>query len=111
MKRLFSVFGWISLLAFGLVACGSDDDDDGGGSSSASAAVASCNSYCDKDAAAMCGVYTSADECKMTECDASGASAACADKIKAYYDCQNALADVCDFAGCTTEFDAIIDAC
>ncbi len=111
MKQGFSVLGLVLVAAFGLVACGSDDDDDSSSTGNGSAAVTSCNSYCDKDAAAMCGLYTTAAECKDTECsDLGGAPAACADKIKAYYDCQGAQSDVCAI-GCDAEFNAMVDAC
>lgn len=92
-----------------LGACGSDDDGGGGGDSSA--ATASCRSYCDKDQAANCQNYASADECYGYECTFAAAPQACLDANKAYYDCFAAAADVCSLSNCMAEFNALFDAC
>ncbi len=88
-----------------LVACGSEDDGDGGGGGGAAAATA-CNSYCDSTASCPYFAYTDATECKQYECDLSQLPDACAATFKAYYDCVNAKADVCDETGCQPDLDA-----
>jgi hypothetical protein len=94
-------------LAVAAVACGSDDE--GGSSGAGAAALQSCQEYC--DAEVSCGDYASADECKSSECAGNDqATGACAEAIKAFYDCQKAAADVCN-PGCTTEASAYLDAC
>ena len=97
----------LSLFVFG---CGGDGG--GGGGVTAADALAACNSYCDIYAAAACAdpIYTSADDCKSSDCtDLSQAPAGCRDEIKAYYDCRKALtgAALCDDTGCTAELAAL----
>jgi hypothetical protein len=107
MKSLCASFLSIALLAAG---CGSDDDGNSGGASK-DAAITSCKSYCDKDQAAACGLYGSAQECYDFECDIPGSPpAACVNAIKAYYDCLGASSDICN-EECTTEANAQVPAC
>jgi len=83
--------------------CGSS----GGSTGDSAATVAACEQYCDAYLAAACtpSNYTSAADCKMAECHPLNlAPAMCQTKLKAYYDCQKAQADVC--AGDTPCMDA-----
>jgi hypothetical protein len=109
--RSFSGVMGAVLLVFSVVACGGDDDDDGSGATG-SAALSSCNAFCDAAGTASCPDYTDAAECKSFECDGldQTPAGACADAIKAYYDCLKAQPDVC-MTGCSTEADAYLTAC
>jgi hypothetical protein len=99
-------------VVFSLFLLGCGEDGGGGGGVSAADALAACNSYCDTYGAATCAdpIYTSADECKSSDCtDLSQAPAGCSDEIKKYYDCRKALTGdaLCDDTGCTTEVAAL----
>jgi hypothetical protein len=86
-----------ALMAAAFVGCGDDDEQN---QDPGQAAVAACTSLCDKQAAAQCGIPV--DLCKQT-CTATNSVPRCASLFKAWYDCQHALADVCDGAGCPTQ--------
>jgi len=105
---LFGVFGLVSVLSAS--GCGSSS---GGASASQADAVASCNAWCDAYIAAACAdpLYTSAADCKTTECSPETASAACYAAVKALYDCEKTQADICGDTGCTNQVGAAISAC
>ena len=112
MKRaLVGLLGGLGLL---VVVATSGCGDSKGGGGNAAAALSSCNSYCDAYIAKACAqaFYTTAAECKTTECvDTSAASANCNNTIKTYYDCRQTQADLCEDAGCDTQAAAILSAC
>ena len=93
-------------------ACG--DGDDGSKSEPAwQSAITACNAYCDAQQTS-CGIYSSADECKATECDSNSlmlAPADCQEAAKAYYDCLNGVPNVCDPSACSEQLTAVISAC
>jgi hypothetical protein len=73
--------------------------------------LASCNAWCDAYVAAVCTtpIYKSLDECKTMECsDLPRQQAFCQTKIKTYYDCQQAQADICGDMGCTAEHSVVL---
>jgi hypothetical protein len=103
---LFGVAGLVSVLAASR--CSSS-----GSSATLAEATASCNAYCDAYIAAACtdSLYTSADECKTTECAPETGSASCYAAVKAFYDCEKTQADICGDTGCTNQLGAAISAC
>ena len=95
-----------ALLASLSSACSSDDKK-----ASSGAALDACNAYCDKvgnhcgDAGASTDVdYTSATDCKSSQCSPAIASepAACQTSAAAYFNCLSAQTDICT-QGCMTE--------
>ena len=93
------------VLGFAVVACGSEDDSGGGGNGAA--ATTSCNTYCDATPGCTDFAYEDAAQCKEYECSMlDQAPDACAATFKAYYDCVNAKADVCDETGCEPDLNA-----
>jgi len=98
--------------------CGSS----GGPTGDPNASVASCNAYCEAYVAKSCPtpIYTSLDDCKMAECfHLPQAPAICQTKIKIYYDCVQALSNICDDCaqapndncpdmGCKADFMAVL---
>jgi hypothetical protein len=104
--RALAASGLLSM--FAALGCGSSDAKSDPGPS-----IAACNTYCDKYIAAACtdSVYTTADECKNYECsDLPQAPAICQGKIKAFYDCENALspADLCADVACDSKFNDVL---
>jgi hypothetical protein len=99
--RIGLCFAMVSVL--GLVACGSDDDEN---TSKDSAALSSCNTLCDKQEAGQCSLLD-LQSCKEV-CGAmvDSLDAACLDKHKVWWNCQNSQADACDETACQTEMDA-----
>lgn len=95
-----------STLALGATGCGGDDDD----SSQGSTAQSSCETFCNKEK--DCDSTTTVDECIMYSCnDIAKSSSACQSALKAFYDCMNKTANICDSAGCSTQEDAYRAAC
>jgi len=94
------------VLAFALVACGSDDGGDDGGGGNGAAATAACNTYCDLTASCTDFAYSDAAQCKSYECAFEQAPEACASAFKTYYDCVNAKTDPCDETGCQVDINA-----
>jgi len=95
------------MLAFALVACGSDDGDDGGGSGTGAAAKTSCNAYCEATASCPDYFFTDVEECKANECGGlEQATGDCGTAFKNHYDCVNAKTDKCDEVGCELDFNA-----
>ena len=89
-----SSVGWLAVLSLVSVlaspACG---DGDGG---NAAVALMSCNAFCDAYLTAGCTDYPTLDDCKSIECsDLPVQPAGCQTKIKIYYDCRQAQADIC----------------
>ncbi len=111
MKKLLlglcGVFGLVSVLAAS--GCGGSS----GGGATLAEATASCNAWCDAYIAEACAdpLYTTADECKTTECSPETASASCYAAVKALYDCEKTQADICGDTGCTSQVGAAISAC
>ena len=87
----------------------------GQGGSNANPAIASCNAYCDAYIAAACPTptYSSASECKSSECGSipTTATAACYAAVKTFYDCERTQADICGDTGCVNQFTALLGAC
>jgi len=95
------------ILAFLVVACGSDDGDDGGGSGTGAAAKTSCEAYCDATVSCPLFGYEDVAECKEYECgDLDQFSGDCGTAFKNHYDCVNAKTDKCDETGCDTDLNA-----
>lgn len=96
------------VLGLAVVACGSEDDGGGdGGGGNGAAAMTSCNTYCDATASCTDFAYADVAQCKEYECSMlDQAPDACATTFRAYYDCVNAKADVCDETGCQPDLNA-----
>ena len=102
MKTLSLSLGVLVALLF---SSGCDDSNNG----DPAASQASCNAYCDAYLAATCPDYPTVEECKATECDDIPVQPAiCQTKLKTYYDCQKAQADICGFDECSTEFQDLL---
>lgn len=107
-SRLSTFFG---LLLASLVAASAGCGSSGGPTGDPQATLASCNAWCDAYIPAACAapIYTALDACKMTECsDLPRQPAICQTKIKTYYDCRKAQADLCGDMACTDEFNAVL---
>lgn len=93
-------FVWVigALVTAAFVGCGSDDEKQQNSSQSTAAA---CAALCDKQVAAQCGLTR--DMCSQL-CTIAGQSAQCEARAKAYIDCQQALANVCDGMTCEDQF-------
>jgi hypothetical protein len=88
-----------------LVSSGCSDSNNGDPAASQDA----CHAYCDAYLGAMCPDYATVGECKDIECgDIPVQPAICQTKIKTYYDCQKAQADLCGFDECHDEFQDLL---
>jgi hypothetical protein len=95
--------GLVLLLCSAALGCGSS-----GGTLSAT--QDSCTAYCNTYIAAGCRspFYSSASACVNVECvPLKGGSSSCQTALKAYYDCEQAQADICGDTGCASELAAL----
>ena len=104
--------GWLAVLSLVsvLASPGCSDTDEG----DPAAALASCNLFCEAYLAAMCTDYPTLDDCKATECShLPRQPIGCQTKVKVYYDCRQAQADICinpdlDTEECSAELDDLL---
>ena len=92
MKK--SSVGWLAVLSLVsvLASPGCGDSDDG----NAAGALMSCNAFCEAYLAAGCADYPTVDNCKSITCSHLPVQpAGCQTRIKTYYDCRQAQADIC----------------
>jgi hypothetical protein len=87
----------LGLAAMAFFGCGDDDEQT---ETPTQAAFASCNSLCDKQMAAQCGIPL--ETCKQA-CNTINSAPECTDRFKAWLDCQHAQANVCNLAGCQNQ--------
>lgn len=105
-RRFLGILALASSVSFATLGCGG-----GGGGGDSSGSVAACNSYCDAYIAKACAdpLYATAAECKTSECGGlSAAPSKCQNAIKTYYECEKAQSNLCDDAGCPTQFAALL---
>ena len=88
-----------ALVAAAFVGCGSDDEETPNTNQST---FTKCNALCDKQVAANCelmGMGLSREECGEL-CSIAQMTPQCESTVRAYIDCQDALAMVCDVMTC-----------
>ena len=102
-----ALWGFLCVSLAAVSGCGSAGEATG----DPAAAKASCDAYCQAYIAKACPdpLYTTLDACKMAECfHLPEAPGICQTKIKTYYDCQTAQADICGDMGCAAQFSAVL---
>lgn len=104
-KRGWAVgIGIMAWLALGATGCGSDDGD------SPASATTACEAYCKKEK--DCDATISVEECILYSCsNLEKTPPACQNALRAFYDCMNKAADICDTASCTAQETAYHEAC
>jgi hypothetical protein len=95
--RLLFTCVFLSLAAATFFGCGDDDEET---QTPGQTALASCNSLCDKQAAAQCGIPV--ETCR-TACNTVNSAPECVDQFNAWLNCQHAQANVCNLAGCQSQ--------
>jgi hypothetical protein len=91
-----------ALVAAAFVGCGSDDEEkQPPGPTTAEA----CSALCDKQVAANCGIPP--QTCTQL-CSFAGSSPQCESRARAYIDCQDSLAMVCDTMSCVSQATAVL---